>query len=323
MSEYKIIPYTEKLCSQWNDFVEQSNNGTIFHRLDFLNYHKEKFKNNLKNLIVLKGDKIYSILPMAVFESDSKKTAKSPFGASYGGFIFKKTPNYNTSKEIIKKFIEYCIQDGINEVIITPTIDIYHKNYCETFLFAMLESGFKISNSDITSIVDLEDPDIENNIFSSKIRNIVRKARKEKLKIVANSNINDFWEVMDITFNKIGKNPTHTIEELIYLNQEFPTSIFCDTAYYEDKPIAGIGYFKINNLVNMSFYLCKDNKYQMMQALSLLVYEGILKSKENGFRYFDFGTSSSNMIGNDNIFMFKESFGAIGRFRNTYKLEIR
>ena len=52
--------------------------------------------------------------------------------------------------------------------------------------------------------------------------------------------------------------------------------------------------------------------------MSLIVYDTILKAKEDGFKYFDFGTSSVNMKGRENIFRFKESFGAIGVFRHTY-----
>jgi lipid II:glycine glycyltransferase (peptidoglycan interpeptide bridge formation enzyme) len=52
--------------------------------------------------------------------------------------------------------------------------------------------------------------------------------------------------------------------------------------------------------------------------MSLLIFDTILDAKEREFDFFDFGTSSVNMIGRENIFRFKESFGSIGNFRHTY-----
>ena len=39
LSKYKLVNYTSDMYTDWNAFVDCSNNGTIFHRLDFLDYH--------------------------------------------------------------------------------------------------------------------------------------------------------------------------------------------------------------------------------------------------------------------------------------------
>ena len=127
---------------------------------------------------------------------------------------------------------------------------------------------------------------------------------------------------MEKTFEKHSANPTHSKEELISLQNMFPNEIYFNIAYIEKRPVAAMGVFKINDLCEMSFYLCSDSEYQNTQALTLVVYESILDSKKNGFKYFDFGTSSVNMIGKENIFRFKESFGAIGEFKHTYRLDL-
>ena len=49
----------------------------------------------------------------------------------------------------------------------------------------------------------------------------------------------------------------------------------------------------------------------------------ILKKNFNqGVTHYDFGTASGNMIGNPNIFSFKEGFGAYGVFINTFRMEL-
>jgi hypothetical protein len=323
MTDYKLHRYQPKYFDVWNRFVEQASNGTIYHRLDFLEYHNDRFAENIHNLLIFKGDSIVGVIPLAFFEEAGKCIAKSPFGGSYGGFVFKTALSYRSSKLVITEFLKYLKSIGIDEINITPAISDFCSSPCDTLVFSMLELGFKISNSDITSIVSMNKDDIIQSIFTSRARNVIRKAKSQEIEIIKNGNIDDFWSIMAKTFARHGKSPTHTKNEFIFLNRRFPDRIYCDIAYYQDMPIAGIGYIKINERTNSSFYLCSDEAYSHTQALSLLIGNGVIDSKKNGLTYFDFGTSSVNMVGRENIFLFKESFGATGRFRNTYHLELR
>lgn len=306
---------------KWKNGLKSFLGTTIFHDPDFLSYHESKFEEY--HLGIFKGEELFGILPLAIVEHENKKVAKSPYGASYGSFIFKAILNYSDSKEIVEKFIKFTKSLNINSIVITPSLPIYYESYSDSFIFALLEQGFSIINSDISSVIYLANDDIESNIFTSRARNMVRKARKSNVKFNTDCNIDDFWILMEKTFQKHGTNPTHTKEELLFLQKMFPNDIYFNIAYIDNIPVAGMGVFNINQLCNMSFYLCSDSDFQNTQALTLAVYESILVAKNKGFRYFDFGTSSVNMVGRENIFRFKESFGAVGEFRHTYKLEIK
>ncbi len=299
---------------KWNRFLKDADGKTIFHSLDFLSYHKDRF--NEHHLGVIKGEELVGIIPLAI----ENKIASSPYGASYGGFLFKKTQTYSNSKKIVKAFIEYLKDLDVKEIYIRPSIGIYYeKEYSQTFLFAMLEEGFKVINSDITSVVDLT----KDTLFTSRARNMARKALKYGVKIKFRSNLDDFWLLMEKTYARHQKNPTHTKEEYRYLMQKLPENIYCHVAYIDDIPIAGIGVFELNRSNIMSFYLCKDESYKHLQGQTLLIRDTILDAKERGFKYFDFGTSSTNMIGSESVFKFKESFGAIGLFRETYHWSLK
>ena len=63
---YSIKRYTNKFYDQWNGFVEDSNNGTIFHRMDF-NYHGHKFSNE-HSLVFFKEDSIVALMPLSIFK---------------------------------------------------------------------------------------------------------------------------------------------------------------------------------------------------------------------------------------------------------------
>jgi len=138
-----------------------------------------------------------------------------------------------------------------------------------------------------------------------------------------NQSIDDFWIVMEKTFQKHKVKPTHTFDEWQLLNEKFPNRFWNDVAYIDNKPVAGIGHILINNFTDSSFYLCSDPEFYETQALSLLIQETLLISKNSGCKYFDFGTSSVNMVARENLFHFKESFGAIGQFRITYSRKIK
>jgi len=304
----------------WREFLGKSYGMTIFHNPDFLSYHEEKF--NEHHIGVYKGEQLLGIMPMAIISEDSSQIARSPYGASYGGIIFSSVMSYSNSKAILNSIIEYLKSLSVNEVIITSPTGICYTVYSDTFLFVMMEAGFTVINSDVTSIVCLSDIDLAKKTFTSRARNMQKKARKEGVTVIENAEVDIFWEAMDKTFKRHGESPTHSKEEFKYLNSLFPDDIYCDIAVFDKKPIAGIGYFTLNKYVCMSFYLCNDIDYKETQALSLLVYDSIIKSQQKKFKYFDFGTSSVNMRARENIFFFKESFGAVGRFRNTFHLKI-
>jgi len=303
---------------KWFFFQERAYGATIFHHPDFLSYHGNKYTES--HLGFFKGNELFGLVTMAVSDIDGKMVAKSPYGASYGGFIFSKTMNYNDSKEILELFKNYLLEKKINKVIIVPPIDVYYKYYSGTFVFAMLEVGFKFINSDITSVVYLVKENLMN--FNSRAKRAYKKSLKFDLDIKYDAKVDDFWFLMLKTFKKHGVPPTHSLNELLYLKEMFLQDIKFSVVYYKNAPVAGIAEFKLNNYCLMSFYICQDDKYRYMNAQTYLIKNLLDKACFGGFKYFDFGTSSLNMVANPNIFSFKEGLGSIGKFRHTLQLNI-
>jgi len=307
----------DKHYHTWKHFIETANGATIFHNPDFLKYHKNRF--NELHIGIYKGEALHGILPLAIIEDKDQKLAASPYGASYGGFLFQTIPDYKESKDIVTLFVDFIKTTGAKGVKITPPIYPFFNAYSDVFYFSMLEHGFRITNSDITSMVNLLLIDPGNNVFTSRARNMFRKAGKLGIEVtLKDTRLDNFWGLMDKTFARHNRKPTHTFEEWKWLTENLPGSAWFDIAYYQNIPVAGVGHFKINNLCDSSFYLCSDDLHADKQGLSMLVYETLLQAKKEGFKWFDFGTSSVNMVGRENIFKFKESFGATGIFRHNY-----
>jgi lipid II:glycine glycyltransferase (peptidoglycan interpeptide bridge formation enzyme) len=184
-----------------------------------------------------------------------------------------------------------------------------------------MEQGFKLVNRDISSAVDLRQFSGLSSL-PQRSRYEIKKAQKKGLTHSINENFNDYWSLMDKTFNKHGVKPTHSKEQLQYLVNKFPDDIIYRVAYYEETPIAGLCEFVINQFVTSSFYFCSDPEYKQMSGLSYLIYESLSEAHKKNFNWYDFGTSTVNMVGRRNIFQFKEGFGATGCFRDSFECEI-
>jgi len=315
---FNIIEAKDKYLDKWDDLIESSVNGTIFHRRDFLSYHGDWFKDKEKYLYVLEGTQPFAQISLIIDEHNGEIVAHSPYGASYGGFVFQSYPGYKKGKEIVKLILEYMNQNQVDRFVITPPIACCSKYFLDTFKFNLLEADFNSINRDISSVYYFEDRPVFESL-ASKVRNTIRTAEKHDIEIIENADVKDFWKVLSSTYLKHGTSPTHSIEEFSLLMDLLPERIYTNVAYMNGIPVAGVACFEINKLTNSSFYLCQNSEFQQYQALSLLVMKTLELSREKGFSFFDFGTSSSNMQARENIFTFKEHFTKIGQFRETFE----
>lgn len=314
----KIELSLEKHLNEWDNFVYNSINGTIFHKISFLKYHLNKFENREQFLIIKKGDAIFAQMAiLKKFDEKNSFAAFSPYGASVGGPILKRLPTYSESKEFVKTLKEFFSKEQIGYCEITFPLSIYSEKSIDVFIFAFLEAGFVMKNMDISSIANLNVGSIFESI-SSRARNVDRKAKNNvKFSIQHRAPISDFIETLDSTYSRHETKPTHSRTEILYLTSNLSDEIFVDVAYFDGQPAAGILYFKINNRVLSTFYLTQTKCGRENSCLVPLIINGMERAKLEGYQWFDFGTSSVNMKARDNIFLFKENFSLQGSFRKT------
>lgn len=316
-----IRPVAEDQQQQWNNFVESNDGGTLFHRLDFLAYHGKRFRRNEHHLVFYNGDTVCGVLPLAIFEEEGRRVGKSSYGASYGGPVFDRVLTYADSMHAIAALLDYLHSLDVARMQLTLPLAGCYSRYSETFRLALLEHGFTAVNRDISSVVRLDRRQDLNQKLTSRARNMVRKAYKAGVKIQRGGCLDDFWPVLRKTYDKLGLLPTHQRDEFAWLMRHLPTRVVVDVAFLHGRPVAGIGHFIVNQHMDSAFYLCQDPMQQQTQALSFLIHASLLRCQQEGFTWFDFGTSSVNQKGRENLFRFKESFGAVGQFRETYHWE--
>jgi hypothetical protein len=302
--------------ARWMDLWEKSLGVTLFHNPSFLAYHGPRFDEH--HLGFFKGDTLFAMMPMAMVEAGGETKAASPYGGSYGGIISPAAMTYSTAKAVVAALIEYLRDLQVAEIVVTPPVRPYYPSgYSQTLLFAMLEQGFVSTNSDITSVIPLTPP-IHEVVLTSRARRNARKAEKAGITCSQRAKEEDFWPLMELTFGRHGTTPAHSFGEWEWLTRTLPDHVWVDVAYCGRKAVAGIGHFKISESTDSSFYLCSDSAYKETQALTLLICRALSSARAAGHSWFDLGTSSKNMVANENIFRFKEGFGSVGVLRQSF-----
>ena len=132
----KIRKYKETDRKHWDHFVNNSNNGTIFHLRRFLNYHPENRFND-HSLIIKKKQKIFAVFPGAEKQINNEKHLISHPGLSFGSFVVQNNLSVADSCKMIEKFKGYLKKLNFKVVFIklSPFFIIKDLQIILTFFF--------------------------------------------------------------------------------------------------------------------------------------------------------------------------------------------
>ena len=101
----KIHKYKETDRKHWDYFVNNSNNGTIFHLRRFLNYHPENRFDD--HSLIIKKAKNPCCFPGAEKQINNEKHLISHPGLSFGSFVVQNNLSVADSCKMIEKFKGY------------------------------------------------------------------------------------------------------------------------------------------------------------------------------------------------------------------------
>ena len=317
MSGIRVVAYTEEFFDEWNAFVEASSNGTVFHRLDFLAYHR-KGKFNFHHLLFFRGDTLVAVLP-AGLRGD---TLRSPMGSSFGGFVVPPFLGIETADEIVKALIRYCASRMIKEIFITPPMQIYHDVFNEAVDYSLHYNHFVTLSSLYSSIIDFSRISGKESL-SRNTRHKINKAINKGIRIVQENDFDTFYPILLKNKKKFSARPTHTLAELKRIDRLLPGMITMFLAYYGNEPVGGEVLFRANRRCILNFYTMHLYEYRNLFAVNYLIEHSIRWSREQGFRYLDYGVSADTfstdpMEPSWSLIQFKESMGSTGCARKSY-----
>lgn len=240
---------------------------------------------------------------VASFEKLSEMVEKNryydivtPYG--YGGFIVE---GKDTSR-LEEEYVKYC-QD--------------HNIVCEFVRFHPLLKNYQSLDHFYhqcclgkTIAINTETAEIIWKNFTSKNRNMVRKAQKSGLKVYwtrDESIIDVFMEIYNATMDK------DEADDYYYFDRKFYESILNDLKYNalwfytkKEDEIAAISIFLFAN-GRMHYHLSASRKkYQSLAPTNLLLYEASLWASQNGYKFLHLGGGFHSR--EDGLYAFKKSF---------------
>jgi len=318
----EIVKYTEEWKEKWDEFVENSNNGTMFHLQKFFDYHEpNKFK--FDHLIFLEKDKIAAVLPGAIIGDKFE----SPIGASYGSIVTEDI-KFDKAMEIVTALLEYGKNNGIKEFELTAPPVVYENLPNQNLDFALLWQGFKYELHYISSAIKL---DKEREIiprFQSTVRRNIRKTfRNSDIRVEINERYDQFYPILLDNKSRHNIKPTHSYEDLLKLKELLPDKLKLFMVYYKNIPIGGSLMFFVNRTCALCFYNMLLYDYDEYKPIQRVMYEVVKYSTDNGYSYVDIGVSQDTSADNPmtpsmDLINFKEKFDAKTVMRNTLHIKL-
>lgn len=144
--------------------------------------------------------------------------------------------------------------------------------------------------------------------FSSKNRNMIRKAEKEGVTIIESNDYETFRKLYDSTMTNLNAEGYYFFPQSYY--DEFKLSFKEDSilclAMFEGKVIAG-SMFMFDKEYAHYHLSARDREYSKYAANNLILWYGIQKAKERGCKWFHFGGGTTSED-NDSLLLFKQNF---------------
>jgi len=321
-SALRVVPFAPCHAEPWDNFVWQSNNGTLFHTRAFLSYHPPQRFND-DSLLFFKEGKLLAVLPAATRVGEASRILRSHPGASFGSFVVNADLSLRDAERLVTHFLACCRERGYAGAEVTLPPQIYLTRPSNYLDFILYQHGFRYRKREVSSVVPLDVPaDRALDLFSPESRRAARRAQKLGVRIRESDDLPTFYEILKKNLRlRHNVQPAHSLEELLQLRQMFPARIRFFAAYAENDMIAGIVMFACNPRVALAFYISHREDFQRYRGVNLLFYEVFQWCIAQGFRFLDFGIFTVNMQPNWGLGRFKESFGAQGVFRDTMWLE--
>ena len=317
-----ITKYNDMLFDEWEKFISDSNNGTIFQKQAFLKYHiNRKFVDG--SLVIKNKGTIVAAVPAAIKEN----ILYSHPGSSYGGIVLSQNLDFKIIHDILKVIDEYCIAQKYKALFLINSPSIYQKKSDQSLDYLLQWNGFKQTELYISHAVDMsKTSDILSLLTKRKRRYINNNQELNSLTFEEETYLDEFYNILIASKKKYNTTPTHSLDELIKLKDMFPQQIKLLVTKNENKIIGGSLIFFTNDNVALVFYNTILEEYRESQIAMLQLYKCMEIAKKYNLHWIDFGVSHTPEEENPlapkfSLIHFKEQFNAKGVLRIAYQKE--
>ena len=308
---YEILPYSPDMDLRWDRFVmENSMNGTFLQTRKFLSYHPEGRWTDA-SFIVEKSGIIVAAFPGCSINGNFVSHQGSTFG---GPVISRDFYSGNKILEIIKAADNHIAQN-FKGIVLKPTSPIFSTIPTDLIDYALEHQGY-IRRTELSCWTPIEqgsDP-LEN--CSRECRHNLRLAEKQNLTYgeIPDREMEKFYEFLVLSKARHNTKPVHTLAELQDLKQRFPEDILFRGVWKDNVYLSGMMIFRFSQAKAFHFqYLAPDDTKRETNATTALFVLAMREAEKAGCKKFSWGISTEeggNYL-NENLYRFKESFGAL------------
>ena len=297
----------------WDDFIDNSKNGTFMLKRGYMDYHSDRFIDN--SLMFYEDDELIALLPASKHGNE----LRSHGGLTYGGIISGSSMKQHRMLECFSALEKYLKAHAIKKLIYKAIPHIYHRQPAEEDLYALFVNNAKLFRRDVSTTINLLNP-----LKMPKGRKAqISRARREGVIIEETENFKDFIALENKVLSEYhNTKAVHTAEELELLKSRFPQQIHLLEAKKEGELLAATLLFEYDSLIHTQ-YMASNDIGREIGALDLLIITAIDHYKGSK-KYFDFGISTEDggKYLNKGLISQKEGFGGRATVYDFYEMEL-
>lgn len=297
-----------ELSYKWDSYVKKHYEANLYHLSFFKSVVESTYHHHSFYFIAIDDNsEIRGILPLFLINSFfyGKELVSLPF-CDYGG-ILADTPD-------------------VFNLLFNKATDLYHQQKCtglelrqinkQYFQQNNYSSQIAIKTSKVRMLLKLpQSPDLLFSSFAAKLRSQIRKPQRDGC-ICVNGGLellNDFYDVFVFNMRDLGS-PVHSkdIMKQMLLKRPECTRIFL--VYHQKMPVACSLVSGFNEIL-VNPWASFKRTHQKIAPNMLLYWEMLNYAVCNGYRFFDFGRSTSD----EGTYKFKAQWGALPQQLYWYK----
>lgn len=315
---------TARRDAEWDAFLDGPTDGTLFHRLDFLEYHPaDRFRTHL--LKARLDGKLAAVLPAAAGDGDAEGGLGSPYGGSFGGFATAPGLGAAACDALVGALADYARAEGFASVWLSSRPAPY-RIHGDGVEFALARRGATVVRREVTHIADLSgrEEDVQARVRGTSRRG-ARKAERLGTTVREGTaeDLRAFHDLLAADRARLDAAPTHTLADLRFLFAARPGDLTLLLAENAAEPVGGILLFRATARIALSFYTARSDSPRAERCMNLLTEQALLRCRAAGCTGLDYGTSSIGGVLNEGLAGFKEGFGGVPHVRETWRLPLR
>jgi hypothetical protein len=272
-------------------------------------------------LLFRRGSKVVAGLPGGVCRREGARVFRSPFSASFAGYVFPAGVGSRTYSEVVDATFAWCSDQGIDEVEIQQTPGLYGGDSYDVIEYALRNAGYTMSSHELCHVIHLG-PDPEA-LFTSSARAQYRQALDAGLGLAESVDLKASYDLVLDNKKKKGAKPSVPFDDYLALSELLGDKVRTYSVRLNDEEVAVGVFYLLSSSGLMTFWLAHREDVQKYRPINFLICEVARLAYAEGFRALDFGTTSDGGVLNTGLAHFKEGLGGRPFLRRRFRYSFR